>query len=120
MYKRQLLIRSFITNPTEGSAIHVNEPTLVRGIAFDSGNGIAQVLLSQDGGESWIETRLGQDLGRYSFRAWQAQITAQQAGPINLKVRAVSRTGETQPMSARWMSTGYMRNVVESIRVTAV
>ena len=116
----KLAIRSFITSPTEGSAIHVNEPTLVRGIAFDSGNGIAQVLLSQDGGESWIETELGQDLGRYSFRAWQVQFTAQHAGPVNLQVRAVSRTGETQPMLARWMSTGYMRNVVESIGMTAV
>jgi hypothetical protein len=32
---------------------------------------------------------------------------------------AVSRNGESQRTSPRWNPAGYMRNVVESVRVTA-
>jgi hypothetical protein len=34
-------------------------------------------------------------------------------------VRATSRTGEVQPMEARWNPAGYMRNVVETVHVEA-
>ena len=41
-------------------------------------------------------------------------------GLYALKVRAVNRIGETQPMNATWNPAGYMRNVVETISVSAV
>jgi sulfite dehydrogenase (cytochrome) subunit A len=36
-----------------------------------------------------------------------------------LKVRATSNAGEVQPMEPRWNPAGYLRNVVETVRVTA-
>jgi sulfite dehydrogenase (cytochrome) subunit A len=36
-----------------------------------------------------------------------------------LKVRATSNDDKTQPMDALWNPAGYLRNVVETIRVTA-
>jgi hypothetical protein len=34
-------------------------------------------------------------------------------------VRAVNRIGQSQPMEPLWNPAGYMRNVVETVRVTA-
>lgn len=40
-------------------------------------------------------------------------------GAYELKVRAVNRIGQSQPLTALWNPAGYMRNVVETTRVTA-
>ena len=37
----------------------------------------------------------------------------------DLRVRAWNRSGQSQPMEALWQPAGYMRNVVESVKVTA-
>jgi hypothetical protein len=113
-------VRSFITNLTEGQRVPAGKETLVRGIAFDGGYGIADVALSADGGRTWRAARLGKDLGRYSFREWTAPFSPRNAGPYELKVRAVNRIGQSQPMVPLWNPAGYMRNAVETTRVTAV
>jgi sulfite dehydrogenase (cytochrome) subunit A len=41
------------------------------------------------------------------------------AGTHELKVRATGNDGKTQPMEALWNPAGYLRNVVETVRVTA-
>ena len=40
-------------------------------------------------------------------------------GIYDLRVRATNNAGDTQPMAPRWNPAGYLRNVVETIRVTA-
>jgi sulfite dehydrogenase (cytochrome) subunit A len=90
----------------------------VRGIAFDGGQGIREVAYSTDGGSTWREARLGADLGRYSFREFSFAFTPA-AGSHELCVRAWNRSGESQPMEALWNPAGYMRNVVERVRVSA-
>ncbi|HTI68034.1 MAG TPA: molybdopterin-dependent oxidoreductase [Caulobacteraceae bacterium] len=114
----RLNVRSFITSPAEGAAVRAGRETLVRGIAFDGGYGIAEVALSTDGGAHWRPTRLGPDLGRYSFREWSAAITLPR-GAHALAVRAINRAGQSQPMQALWNPAGYMRNAVETVRVRA-
>ncbi len=111
-------IRSFITSLAEGATLQAGRETLVRGIAFDGGHGITEVLVSSDGGRSWNAAMLGKDLGKYSFREWTLAFTPKQAGPLELKVRAANRLGESQPMEPLWNPAGYMRNVVETVRVT--
>ena len=113
-------VRSFITSLTEGQRVPAGKETRVRGIAFDGGSGIADVALSTDGGRTWREVRLGKDLGRYSFREWTAAFSPRNVGPYELKVRAVNRIGQSQPMAPLWNPAGYMRNVVETTRVLAV
>ncbi|MFC3106776.1 molybdopterin-dependent oxidoreductase [Undibacterium arcticum] len=112
-------VRSFITSLAEGTQVKVGRETVVRGIAFDGGYGITEVAFSSDGGNSWHPARLGKDLGKYSFREWTASFKPQRKGPYDLKVRAVNRIGQSQPMTALWNPMGYMRNVVESTRVLA-
>ena len=41
------------------------------------------------------------------------------AGSYELKARATNHAGDTQPMEPLWNPAGYLRNVVETVRVTA-
>jgi sulfite dehydrogenase (cytochrome) subunit A len=111
-------VRSFITSVDDGARVHAGQPLAVRGIAFDGGEGIREVAWSADGGQSWREAKLGTDLGRYSFREFTFGFTPA-AGAVDLRVRAWNRSGESQPMQALWNPAGYMRNVVESVKLTA-
>jgi DMSO/TMAO reductase YedYZ molybdopterin-dependent catalytic subunit len=111
-------VRSFITSHRDGARLVAGRAITVRGIAFDGGQGIREVAYSTDGGESWREARLGADMGRYSFREFTFGFTPS-AGNYDLRVRAWNRTGQSQPMEALWQPAGYMRNVVESVKVTA-
>lgn len=112
-------VRSFITSEADGARVPAGRPVNLRGIAFDGGSGIKQVQVSADGGATWTDARLGQDLGRYSFRGWEAPVTLT-AGRHALKVRAVSRAGETQPSEQPWNPAGYLRNLIETVMVDAV
>ncbi len=113
-------VRSFITSPADGGKVPVGFSSTVRGIAFDSGYGISKVEFSADGGRSWADARLGQDLGKYSFRTWTMPFKPPTRGLYSLKVRAFNRRGENQPMVAGWNPAGYMRNVVETTTVSVV
>lgn len=111
-------VRSFITNLADGAAVSAGRDVPLRGIAFDGGSGIAKVELSGDGGRNWQAATLGQDLGRYAFREWRGALRLP-AGPQILMVRATANSGEVQPMTAIRNPAGYMRNSVETVRVTA-
>jgi DMSO/TMAO reductase YedYZ molybdopterin-dependent catalytic subunit len=111
-------VRSFITSLHNGQHVAAGRPLAVRGIAFDGGQGIREVAFSTDGGQSWREASLGKDLGRYSFREFTFGFQPDR-GQYDLRVRAYNRAGASQPMEALWNPAGYMRNVVESVVVTA-
>ena len=113
----KLNVRSFITN-LAGSAKVKAGSVLLKGIAFDSGKGIKEVSVSTDGGATWQATKLGRDLGNYSFREWQLPVTLS-AGAHDIKVRATNQAGQTQPDKSLWNPPGYMRNVIETTSVTA-
>ena len=110
-------VRSFITNIADGAKVKAGR-TMLKGIAFDGGSGIKEVAVSIDGAKSWLPAKLGKDLGKYSFREWSLPVKLA-AGPAELRVRATSNSGDVQPMEPRWNPAGYLRNVVETVRVTA-
>ncbi|MEH2471477.1 sulfite dehydrogenase [Nitrobacteraceae bacterium AZCC 2161] len=110
-------VRSFITNVTDGAKLKAGVTTL-KGIAFDGGKGIKEVAISTDGGKTWTPAKLGKDLGKYSFREWKLPVKLA-AGPHEIKVRATNNAGVAQPMEALWNPAGYLRNVAETVRVTA-
>jgi sulfite dehydrogenase len=111
-------VRSFITSMQDGATVKAGADTLVKGIAFDGREGISDVLLSDDGGKSWKDAKLGQDFGKYSFREWQSVVRLT-PGTHALRVRAINRIGQSQPMEPLWNPAGYMRNVVETVHVRA-
>ncbi|MBV9563290.1 MAG: molybdopterin-dependent oxidoreductase [Bradyrhizobium sp.] len=111
-------IRSFITSVADGAKLKTGK-IILKGIAFDGGKGIKEVAVSTDGGKSWTSAKLGRDFGKYSFREWHLPLKLA-AGDHEVKVRATSNAGETQPDAPRWNPAGYMRNVVETVRVSVV
>ena len=110
-------VRSFITSIADGAKVKAGETSL-KGIAFDGGKGIKEVAVSTDGGKTWMPAKLGKDLGKYSFREWKLPVKLA-AGANELKVRATSNDGKMQPMESLWNPAGYLRNGVETVRVTA-
>ena len=110
-------VRSFITSLADGAQLKTGRVTPVRGIAFDGGYGIQEVLFSADGGRNWQEASLGPDLGKYSFREWTIPFTPARDGNLELKVKATNRIGQSQPLEPLWNPSGYLRNVVETVKV---
>jgi sulfite dehydrogenase len=116
----RLNVRSFITSLADGARVKTGATAMVGGIAFDGGYGIREVIFSADGGRTWRAAELGENLGNYSFRRWMIPFQPAKAGEYELKVKATNRTGQSQPLEPLWNPAGYMRNVVETVRVTAV
>jgi DMSO/TMAO reductase YedYZ molybdopterin-dependent catalytic subunit len=110
-------VRSFITSLADGARVKAGSATTLRGIAFDGGYGIREVVVSEDGGRTWREAELGRELGKYSFREWTLSFQPARAGNYELKVKATNRIGQSQPREPLWNPAGYMRNVIETVRV---
>jgi DMSO/TMAO reductase YedYZ molybdopterin-dependent catalytic subunit len=110
-------VRSFFTSPDEGARLPAGRPIELSGIAFDGGSGIKLVEVSADGGTTWMETKFGENLGPYSFRRWTLAWTPSATGPQQLLVRATANDGDVQPAKAGWNRSGYMRNVIEELKV---
>jgi DMSO/TMAO reductase YedYZ molybdopterin-dependent catalytic subunit len=110
-------VRSFITNISNGASVSSGR-TLVKGIAFDQGYGIDQVLFSFDGGMHWEATTLGRDYGDFSFRSWEIRVTLRPGHQYQLQALAINRIGESQQLKAKWNPNGYLRNAVETVHIT--
>jgi hypothetical protein len=110
-----MTVRSFIASPANGARVKAAQALTLKGIAFDGGYGIREVLTSDDDGRTWRQAQLGPDLGRYSFREWSARWTPRGAGNARLMVRAVNAIGESQGREPLWNPAGYLRNVVEHV-----
>ncbi len=113
----RMVPRSFVTSVADGARVKAGPGTPVRGIALGGAVGVRAVELSTDGGASWLPTTLGADEGRYSFRAWQTTLDLP-AGDVTLMVRAINTDGLTQPATPNWNPSGFMRNVIETTRLT--
>ncbi len=116
----RLNVRSFITSLTPGATVRVGETVTLRGIAFDDGQGIQEVDVSEDGGRHWRSAELGTSLGKYAFREWTLPWKPLKAGPQTLLARATNRLGQSQPREPLWNPAGYMRNCIEPVEVTVV
>jgi DMSO/TMAO reductase YedYZ molybdopterin-dependent catalytic subunit len=114
----RMVPRSFITNLSDGAVVQPGAVVPVRGIAFGGDTAVAHVDLSSDAGRTWQPTTLGLDAGRYSFRQWTAQVTAPASGALTLMVRCTNTDEVAQPAEPTWNPAGFMRNVIESVRLS--
>jgi sulfite dehydrogenase len=111
-------VRSFITNIADGATIHAGSQVLAKGIAFDQGYGIDQVLVSSDGGQHWKAAKLGKDYGDFSFRQWETPVSLKPGQHYQLQSLAINRIGESQQLHPKWNPNGYLRNAVETVHVS--
>ena len=112
-------VRSIFVRPEPDESIAMGRVYELEGVAFDYGAGIRQVEVSLDGGTHWMDTRLDLEIGKYSFRRWRYRWLPRERGPHRLMVRATNNDGVGQ-LTHHWNRGGYMRCVVEDVRVNVV
>ncbi len=110
-------LHSVFVVPEDSSTVAAGKPMELEGLAFDNGTGIAKVEVSTDGGKQWQQAILNPSLGRYAWRRWKMSWTPT-AGQHRLCVRSTDVLGNSQPMQ-QWNRSGYARNFVEQISVSA-
>jgi len=115
-----MVVNSLITSLASGHKIARGKPIVVKGLAWDGGTGVAKVEVSTDGGTTWQEATLGEDLGRFSFRSFSLSAPATEIGTRLVMARATSRAGETQVEKLIHNPAGYHHNVIQRIPVEVV
>src|SRR3954469_15867473 len=109
-----------VLSPADGATVAAG-PVEVRGYAFAGGERhVARVDVSLDGGASWSQAELLEDLGRWAWRQWR--ITVDLApGEHEILVRAWDSSAATLPEAdaALWNPKGYVNNARPRIRVHA-
>ncbi|MGA7326825.1 MAG: molybdopterin-dependent oxidoreductase [Rhodomicrobium sp.] len=113
----RMVPRSFFTNVSDGTSVKPDALVEVEGIAFGGDCGVRAVELSANRGQTWRPATLGRDEGKYGFRQWNTMVTAPKSGALELQVRCTNEKGEGQPAEAKWNGGGYMRNVIERVRL---
>jgi len=89
----------------------------LEGRAWSGSAPIEQVEVSDDGGTTWAEARLGAlPISPYAWRSWSFEWDAR-AGDHELCSRATDGTGETQPLEPEWNVGGYRNNSVHRVPV---
>jgi sulfite oxidase len=109
-----------VLTPADGETVAAG-PVEVRGYAFAGGERcVARVDVSLDGGRTWAQAELLEDLGLWAWRHWT--ITVHLApGEHEIVVRAWDSSAATQPeeSAALWNPKGYVNNARPRIRVHA-
>jgi sulfite oxidase len=109
-----------VLSPADGATVPAG-PVEVRGYAFAGGERyVARVDVSLDGGASWTQAELLDDLGPWAWRHWR--ITVDLApGQHEILVRAWDSSAATQPEdeAALWNPKGYVNNARPRVRVRA-
>jgi sulfoxide reductase catalytic subunit YedY len=119
----EMNVKSVIGYPQNGTIVNHNSHVVVRGVAFDNGQGIQTVLISLDKGKSWKEALLDKDPGgRYGFRAFRFAFQPAQYGKQSIMAKAINRSGIAQPFAEDigWNHGGYQYNGIDVVTVEVV
>ena len=113
----EIVVNSLITSHRDGAKVKPGKVT-VSGQAWDGGYGIRAVQVSTDGGKTWTDAKLGEDLGRYAFRPWSFVLNAKH-GKNTVMVNATNKIGQGQTADLIFNPAGYHNNVMQNITLTA-
>jgi sulfite oxidase len=114
-------LNSDVVSPRDGETVPAG-PVHVCGYAFAGGDRyVARVDVSVDGGASWTQADLLDDLGRWAWRQWRITLELE-PGEHELLVRAWDSSAATQPEdeAALWNPKGYVNNARPRIRIRAI
>jgi molybdopterin-dependent oxidoreductase-like protein protein/molybdenum-dependent oxidoreductase-like protein len=111
-----MVVNSLVTTIHDGQKFRKGQAIDVGGVAWDGGQGIRDVEVSTDGGQSWVLAMLGGDLGKFSFREFHHKFKPD-AGSHVVMVRAVNNRGDTQVTELIFNPAGYHHNVVPRIKI---
>ena len=115
-------IKSIIGYPENGMQLYHNAHIVIRGVAFDDGHGIRQVMISTNGGKTWSEALLKQENGRYAFTEFRFTYKPTKYGKMSIMAKAINRLGDEQPLSKDilWNHGGYKYNGIDVVEVEVV
>ena len=93
--------------------------TLVQGRAWSGFGAVERVEFSSDGGRTWDDAELEEQIGRYAWRGWFYEWDAREPGQYELCVRATDAAGNRQPASndEAWNLGGYGVNLAQRVPV---
>jgi len=120
---KKMNVKSIIGYPTKESIITHKSHVVVRGVAWDSGHGIRDVMVSTDGGKTWGKALLDDGTqGRYGYRAFRYTFKPTQFGKVKIMSKAISKLGEEQPLAKdiKWNHGGYKYNGIDEVTVEVV
>jgi DMSO/TMAO reductase YedYZ molybdopterin-dependent catalytic subunit len=106
-------VRSVIASPAEGDTVPAGT-IVVRGSAWSGGATIAEVSISTDGGDTWLQADLEPGAGLLSAWGWRCDIRLDPGRHI-LMARATDTDGKTQPMAPPWNARGYANNMIQQV-----
>ncbi len=86
---------SRIDTPLDGSTVAANRTTSVAGVAFSGEQGISEVDVSTDGGQTWQRATLKRPLSGLAWVLWELAWKPKAGNPV-LVVRAIDLEGNVQ------------------------
>ena len=113
------LMNSAILRPDD-HAVLPSGPTTVMGYAYAGDDRrIARVDVSADGGRTWLQAELEEDLGLWAWRFWHA-IVDLPVGDVTITARARDATAAVQPAHPEsvWNPRGYIDNTWPAVTVS--
>jgi len=113
-------VKSVIGYPTDDSIVNKDSHLVIRGVAFDDGHGIKQVLISTDEGKTWNEALLDDGrAGRYAYRTFRYTYKPTKAGKVTIMSKAINRLGQEQPFAKDipWNRGGYKYNGIDEVTI---
>ena len=93
-------------------------PCLLEGRAWSGWAPVVRVEMSVDGGASWQEASLGEEVGEFGWAGWTFRWEDVRPGEYELCSRATDAAGNVQPVAPEWNYLGYGNNAVQRVPVT--
>jgi sulfite oxidase len=114
-----IAVNADILLPAQGAAVHGPAVTVAGYAVAGDDRRITRVDVSRDGGRTWCQASLGDELSPWSWRRWQAVLRLP-PGPAEVTARAWDSAANVQPESAAqmWNPEGYINNAWAHIRFT--
>ncbi|MFO1103599.1 MAG: molybdopterin-dependent oxidoreductase [Methylocystis sp.] len=113
-----IMVNSLIAYPVDGAEIHGG--VVIEGVAWDGGTGVKAVDISLDDGKTWAAAQLGEDLGRFAFRAFSFLLPSDASGKIAVTARATNNAGETQGRDLIQNPGGYHHNRMQTVTLNVI
>lgn len=111
-----LNVKSMITSPLENATVKPGIVT-VRGFAWAGEAQVVGVDVSTDQGQTWRPAILGRNFARFAWREWSYAWRPKEPGTAVILSRARDNRGRVQPVVPFWNPSGYLYNVIDSVRV---
>lgn len=110
-------VKSVIGYPTNDTVVYNNSHVVIRGVAFDEGLGIREVLISTDNGKTWENAILNEKNGRYAFKEFRFAYKPTSYGKVTVMAKAINKIGEEQPFAKdiKWNHGGYKYNGIDTV-----